>query len=82
MSGNDDPRLVRPGSIRLLWIVFIGALVATVVPDFVIYQHEDFGIEGSFGFYAWFGFLACAGMIALSKVVSKFVNRRDTYFDD
>ncbi len=80
-TGNDDHWLVRPGSIRVLWIVFIGVLAATVAPDFIIDQHEDFGVEGSFGFYAWYGFVTCVGMIVVSKVLSIFLKRRDTYFD-
>ncbi|MFV2007549.1 MAG: hypothetical protein ACC667_08875 [Longimicrobiales bacterium] len=84
MTGNrqDDHWLVRPGSIRVLWIVFIGVLAATVAPDFVINQYGEFGIEGSFAFYAWYGFLTCVGMIVVSKVLGRFLKRRDTYFDD
>ena len=80
-NGRDDHWLVRPGSIRVLWIVFIGVLAATVAPDFFIHQHEDFGIEGGFGFYAWYGFLTCVAMVVVSKVLSIFLERRDTYFD-
>lgn len=81
-NGQDGHWLVRPGSIRVLWIVFIGVLAATVAPDFVINQHGEFGIEGSFAFYAWYGFLTCVGMIVVSKVLGSVLKRRDTYFDD
>lgn len=78
----DDHWLARPGTIRILWIVFAVILILTVVPDFVIHQHDDFGIEGTFGFYAWYGLLTCIGMIVASKVLSIFLKRPDSYYDD
>jgi uncharacterized membrane protein len=73
--------LVRPDTIRLLWIGFILILLITVFPDFFIHQHVDFGIEGSFGFYAWYGFFTCVAMIVVAKILGIFLKRKDTYYD-
>lgn len=78
---GHDHWLVRPRTIRLLWVIFIAILVMTLLPDFVIHQHEDFGIEGSFGFFAWFGFLACVLMVVFAKLLGYVVKREDTYYD-
>lgn len=79
---SDNHWLVRPKTIRILQVVFGVILALTVAADFFIHQHEDFGIEGSFGFYAWFGLLTCVGMIVFAKVLSIFLKRPDTYYDD
>jgi hypothetical protein len=73
--------LVRPDTIRLLWIGFILILLITVFPDFFIHQHADFGVEGSFGFYAWYGFFTCVAMIIGAKILGIFLKRKDTYYD-
>ena len=74
--------LVRPRTIRVLWIAFIVVLALTLVPDFFIHPHAYFGIEGSFGFYGWYGFLTCAAMVVVAKVLGIFLKRKDTYYDD
>ena len=51
----QDHWLVRPENIRLLWRLFIGILVVTVLCDLVVEHHPHFGIDGTFGFAAWFG---------------------------
>lgn len=78
---DSDHWLVRPGTIRLLWRVFIGILVLTVVPDFVIHQHEEFGIEASFGFFAWYGFATCVAMVLFAKVLGVALKRKDDYYE-
>ena len=52
----DDNWLVRPSTIRGLWIAFVIVLVATVLMDLFITPHPYFGLDGTFGFGAWFGF--------------------------
>ncbi len=73
--------LVRPDTIRLLWIGFILILLITVFPDFFIHQHAHFGIESSFGFYAWYGFFTCVAMIVVAKILGIFLKRKDNYYD-
>jgi hypothetical protein len=73
--------LVRPDTIRLLWIGFILVLLITVLADFFIHQHAHFSIESSFGFYAWYGFFTCVAMIVVAKILGIFLKRKDTYYD-
>jgi hypothetical protein len=77
----DDHWLVRPTTIRRLWIGFIILLVCLVAIDPL--RHEShFAIESLLGFGAWFGFLSCVGLIAFAKALGSVLKRPDTYYDD
>lgn len=78
---NGDHWLVRPTTIRGLWIAFIIILALTVLANLVVKPHGDFGIDGTFGFYAWYGFLTCVLMIVVSKGLGHFLKRPDDYYD-
>ncbi|MEX0741940.1 MAG: hypothetical protein WD079_04025 [Phycisphaeraceae bacterium] len=78
---DHDHWLVRPRTIRLLWIVFIAILVLTIIPDLFIDQYDHFGIEATFGFFAWFGFLTCVVMVVAAKLLGYLVKRKDSYYD-
>lgn len=78
---NDDHWLVRPDTIRRLWIAFIAVLVATVVADLFVPHHSVFGADGTFGFGAWFGFISCVVLIVGAKLLGFFLKRPDTYYD-
>jgi len=75
-------RLIKPRTVRILWVIFALLLVLSVVAEIFIHNHARFGIDGSFGFHAWFGGAACVGIIAIAKFLGLFLKRRDTYYDD
>jgi hypothetical protein len=77
---DDDNWLVRPSTIRLLWIVFIVILALTVLADLFIDHHGDFGIDGTIGFYAWYGFLSCVALVIGSKGLGVLLKRKDDYY--
>lgn len=79
---QDKHWLVRPATIRLLWIVFLGVLAATVAAGAFVHGHTYFGIDGTFGFYAWYGFFTCLLMVVGAKILGIFLKRKDTYYDD
>jgi hypothetical protein len=79
---DQDHWLVRPGTIRLLWIVFGVILAALVLADLVVHHHPLFGLDATFGFGAWYGFLACVVLVLLAKGLGIFLKRPDTYYDD
>lgn len=79
---GHDHWLVRPSTIRLLWVLFVIVLALTVVPDFFIDHHAEFGLEGTFGFGAWFGFVSCVVLVFGSKALGRFLKRRDTYYGE
>ena len=74
--------LVRPSTIRRLWVAMLVILAATVVVELLTEHHPVFGVDGSFGFNAWFGFGSCIFLIVLAKVVGVFLKRRDSYYED
>jgi hypothetical protein len=78
----NDHWLVRQSTIRLLWIIFVIVLAATVMMDLVIEHHSDFGLDGTFGFGAWFGFVSCMAMIFFAKALGTILRRPDTYYDN
>jgi len=77
---NDDHWLVRPRTIRLLWIAFVAVLVATVAVNLIVEPHGEFGIDGSVGFNAWYGFLSCVAMIFGALALGWVLKRRDDYY--
>lgn len=76
----DDHWLVRPRTIRGLWIVFIAILALTVLAQFAVEGEGHFGIDGTFGFNAWYGFGACIVLIIGSKMLGVMLKRPDTYY--
>jgi hypothetical protein len=80
-DGDDDYWLARPKTIRGLWIAFIVILAVTVLADFVIKPHGEFGIDGTIGFYAWYGFLSCVVLIFASLGLGRLLKRPDDYYD-
>jgi hypothetical protein len=76
----DDHWLVRPDTIRKLWIGFIVVLALTVLADAFVSHDAHLGIDGSFGFAAWYGFLACTALILIAKLIGVFLKRPDDYY--
>ncbi len=77
----EDNWLVRPRTIRWLWIVFIVVLAATVLADLFIAHHGKFGIDGTMGFYAWYGFLSCVGLVFAARALGVILKRPADYYD-
>jgi hypothetical protein len=73
--------LVRPGTIRRLWVVFIGVLALAVLAGLFVGHRDHGGVEATFGFAAWYGFAACAVLIGGAKLLGAFLKRPDTYYD-
>ena len=74
--------LTRPETIRKLWVVFIGILIATVAVEPFVTHEAHFGIDGTFAFNAWYGFAACVALIVIAKLLGLFLKRPDTYYDE
>jgi hypothetical protein len=80
-NNGADHWLARAGTIRRLWIVFAGVLIAVVLIDLGIEHHPYFGLDGTFGFGAWFGFFSCVALVAFAKALGALLKRPDTYYD-
>ncbi len=74
--------LVRPGTIRILWIAFAAILAALVAAGVFVRGYAYFYIDGIFAFNAWYGFLTCVAMVVAAKVLGVFIKRQDSYYDD
>jgi hypothetical protein len=82
MNGPEhDHWLVRPATIRLLWVVFVAVLALLVVLDLVVEHHPHFTLERTFAFGAWFGFASCVVLIVVARVLGAILKRPDTYYD-
>lgn len=78
---SSDHWLVRPDTIRKIWIISLAVLALTVLADLTYTKHPTFGIEGTFGFGAWFGFLSCVILVVGSKAFGAILKQPDTYYD-
>lgn len=79
-KNNDDPWLVRPASIRLMWRVFWAVLALTVVLQFFIKIKGYYGVDGWIGFGAAFGFLSCVAMVVVAKGLGFILKRDQDYY--
>jgi hypothetical protein len=77
---KDDHWLVRPDTIRLLWVVFIVILAAVVALQFLSGSDGHFGVDGWFGFGAAYGFLSCLAMVLVAKGLGFFLKRPEGYY--
>ena len=78
---DSDHWLVRPETIRKLWIGSSIVLALTVLADLVVEHHPHFGIDGTFGFGAWFGFVSCVVLVIGSKALGAILKQPDSYYD-
>lgn len=79
---SDDHWLVRPSTIRGLWIGAAVVLAVVVALDLAVSHHPYFGVDGTFGFGAWYGFAACVALVLVAKVLGVALKRPDTFYDD
>ena len=73
--------LVRPATVRGLWVGFAVILAALVLGDLLIHPHAGFVLDGTFGFYAWYGLGTCVAMVLFAKGLGVFLKRRDSYYE-
>lgn len=78
-SARGD-RLTRRGTIRMLWIVFVAVLAATVTAELLVHLHPRFRLERWFAFHAAWGFLSCVGMVLFANLLGVFLRRPDDYY--
>jgi hypothetical protein len=88
MNTTEDPKpvtdhwLVRPATIRKLWIGLALVLAATVLLQLVVKIKGYFGVDTWFGFGALFGFLACVAMVIAAKALGVVLKRDEDYYGD
>ncbi|MGD8345920.1 MAG: hypothetical protein PVI83_01650 [Lysobacterales bacterium] len=77
---NDDAWLARPSTIRLLWVVFIVVLAASVGAQWLFKVKGYFGADGGFAFGAVYGFLSCVAMVLFAKGLGYLLKRDKDYY--
>ncbi len=84
MKTNDKSLhwLVRPTTIRKLWIGFSAVLALVVLAQVVIYVKGYFVVDGWFGFGALYGFVCCLLMVLVAKLLGMVLKRPQGYYDD
>lgn len=85
MTGSKDEHssdhwLVRPSTIRRLWIAGIGVLMLTLLAEFYIPTKGYFGLDDWPGFGAGFGFLSCLLMVLVAKGLGFILKRDEDYY--
>ncbi len=78
---SPDHWLVRPDTIRIIWIGSLAVLALTVIAELFIDRVSKFGIDGTLGFGAWFGFISCVVLVIGSKALGAVLKQPDTYYD-
>ena len=82
MTPEREHLLARRGTIRILRIASGVMLVLVLLAETLLDRHPHFDVDRAFGFYAWFGFGACVAMVLFSKLVGRFLKRRDDYYGE
>jgi hypothetical protein len=82
---NDEKQLhwlVRPSTIRKLWIGSSIVLALMVLAQTVIYVKGYFGFDAWFGFGAVYGFASCLMMVLVAKLLGLVLKRPQNYYDE
>jgi sterol desaturase/sphingolipid hydroxylase (fatty acid hydroxylase superfamily) len=77
-----DSWLVRPSSIRILWIVFSIVLALTVLAQVFIKIKGYFGVDDWFAFGAVYGFGSCLLMVVFAKLLGFVLKRDEDYYSE
>lgn len=73
--------LVRPRTIRRLWLAGIAVLGATVLAELVFPLRGSFGFDDWLGFAAVFGFFSCVVMVFFAKALGLLLKRPEDHYD-
>ena len=79
-ESNDDHWLVRPTTIRRIWIGACVVLLLLVLLEFLLPIKGYFEVDGWLGFGAVFGFLSCLLMVLVAKGLGFILKRPDNYY--
>lgn len=82
MTEHKKHWLVRPRTIKILWVVFAVILALTFAAGALIPIKGYFEVDGYFGFFAVYGFGTCVIMVVVAKALGIFLKRPDSYYDD
>ena len=73
----DKPRNVR----RLLYVLYSICVLLFAV-EFFYPRHVQHAWDGWPGFYAGYGFVGCVLLVLIAKLLRRFLQRPENYYDD
>lgn len=82
VNGEPQHWLVKPTTIKLLWVGGIALLAFVTWLGTTVHPHATFGIEGTLAFNSWYGFVTCLGMVVFAKLLGLVLSKKDTYYDE
>ena len=77
---DQEHFLTRPATIRRLWWLFSGLLIATLLLQFAFPVKGYFGVDGWFAFGALYGFLSCLLMVLIAKALGTVLKRPRNFY--
>ncbi|MDF2179847.1 hypothetical protein P2G88_16465 [Aliiglaciecola sp. CAU 1673] len=81
MSQKQKGVFDNPANVQRLLRFFYSLCVVLFLLDFVVHRHHLLDFEAIPGFYAAFGFVACVLLVLLAKLMRKFLQRDEDYYD-
>jgi uncharacterized membrane protein len=78
-KGGD--RVRQSTTVRALMVVGLAVTAASLLADFLVDQHGEFGFDGWTGFHAVFGFASGLAIIGVSKALNVLLKRPASYYE-
>ncbi len=79
---GEDHWLVRPTTIRNIWIASLVLLALLVAAEWMVPVKARFAIDDWYAFGAVFGFLSCVAMVLFAKALGWVLKRPDDYYEE
>lgn len=76
-----EPEQFPRRTLRWLIVLFILALVGSVLLGLAYHSHAHFAYDGEWWFYWAYGFVASVAMVIVSKFLGFFLKRRENYWE-
>jgi hypothetical protein len=80
-EGKDGDSMGQSTTVRALIMVGLAVAVASLLADFLVDQHGEFGFDGWTGFHAAFGFASGLAIVGVSKGLGMLLKRPASYYD-
>jgi hypothetical protein len=81
LEEDPDHWVVRPGTIRWLWVGFAAVLALSLLAQAVVPIKSIARVDAWPGFAAAYGMLSCIVMIIVAKALGAWLKRKDDYYD-
>jgi hypothetical protein len=80
-AAKDRDGAARSATVRTLVAVGLAVTVVSLVADFFVEQHGEFGFDSWTGFHAAFGFVSGLAIIGVAKALAAVLKQPASYYD-